>query len=186
MSKLSKLLDAYRKHMYLPWEQGVASIQRVIFAVYDKVDELKLRIHVPEFEQATHAAKKSWLLIDITESFADWMLADEDKDAYFQQPDNLMGYPTGELEEFMEWLIERVLARITAEANEDTVIALLGVGTLFGIGRVSLLVEKIKDQVDGRLLVFFPGEYHADTHTYRLLDARDGWNYLAVPLQAAI
>jgi len=38
--------------------------------------------------------------------------------------------------------------------------------------------------VEGRLLVFFPGEYHPENHTYRLLDARDGWNYLAVPLLA--
>ena len=62
--------------------------------------------------------------------------------------------------------------------------ALLGVGALFGVARVSSLVEGVKDAVDGRLLVFFPGEYHPETHSYRLLDARDGWNYLAVPLLA--
>jgi len=50
MSKLSKLVDAYRDHMYVPWQLSVAPIQRVIFAVYDKTDELKLRVHVPEFE----------------------------------------------------------------------------------------------------------------------------------------
>jgi hypothetical protein len=33
-------------------------------------------------------------------------------------------------------------------------------------------------------LVFFPGEHHPEHHSYRLLDARDGWNYLAVPLLA--
>ena len=27
-------------------------------------------------------------------------------------------------------------------------------------------------------------EYHPENHAYRLLDARDGWNYLAVPLLA--
>ena len=30
------------------------------------------------------------------------------------------------------------------------------------------------------LLVFFPGEREANT--YRFLGARDGWNYLAVPI----
>jgi hypothetical protein len=45
-------------------------------------------------------------------------------------------------------------------------------------------VEGIKDAIQGRLLVFFPGEHHPDSHTYRLLDARDGWNYLAIPLTA--
>jgi hypothetical protein len=28
--------------------------------------------------------------------------------------------------------------------------------------------------------VFFPGVY--ENNNYRLLDARDGWNYLAVPI----
>jgi hypothetical protein len=32
------------------------------------------------------------------------------------------------------------------------------------------------------LLVFFPGQF--DNNNYRLLDARDGWNYLAVPITA--
>ena len=31
--------------------------------------------------------------------------------------------------------------------------------------------------IAGRLVVFFPGS--RDGNTYRLLDARDGWNYLA-------
>ena len=61
-------------------------------------------------------------------------------------------------------------------------VALLGVGALFGLARVSSIIEGIKGGVDGRLLVFFPGEHHPETHAYRLLDARDGWNYLAVPL----
>jgi hypothetical protein len=46
------------------------------------------------------------------------------------------------------------------------------------------VVEGIKEAVQGRLLVFFPGEYYPENHSYRLLDARDGWNYLAVPLLA--
>lgn len=60
----------------------------------------------------------------------------------------------------------------------------MGVGSLFGLARVSSVVEGIKDAVGGRLVVFFPGEYHPENHAYRLLDARDGWNYLAVPLLA--
>jgi hypothetical protein len=60
----------------------------------------------------------------------------------------------------------------------------MGVGTLFGLARVSSVVEGIKDSIQGRLLVFFPGEHLPENHTYRLLDARDGWNYLAVHLMA--
>ena len=36
--------------------------------------------------------------------------------------------------------------------------------------------------VAGRLLIFFPGSY--ENNNYRLLDAYDGWNYLAVPITA--
>jgi hypothetical protein len=42
-----------------------------------------------------------------------------------------------------------------------------------------MLKEVVKD-IRGRLVVFFPGEY--EDNNYRLLDARDGWNYLAVPI----
>lgn len=57
-----------------------------------------------------------------------------------------------------------------------------GVGSLFGLARVSLLLEKVAPRVRGRVLVFFPGEH--DNGNYRLLDARDGWNYLAIPITA--
>jgi len=40
----------------------------------------------------------------------------------------------------------------------------------------------VESSIRGRLLVFFPGEY--ENNNYRLLDARDGWNYLAVPITA--
>jgi hypothetical protein len=38
----------------------------------------------------------------------------------------------------------------------------------------------VEGDIRGRLVIFFPGEY--DSNNYRLLDARDGWNYLAVPI----
>lgn len=183
-SKLSKLATAWREHLTVPWQAGLAAIQRVIFAVYDKTDELRLRANLGEFELAATQAGKSWLLLDITDAFAQWMAAQEYRDAYFESPEDLAGYQAGELTEFVADLSAQLKARIQAEANENTVVALLGVGTLFGLARVSSLVEDIKDAIPGRLLVFFPGEHHPDTHSYRLLDARDGWNYLAVPLVA--
>jgi len=66
---------------------------------------------------------------------------------------------------------------------DNTVVAVTGVASLFGLMRVSRLMEMVEDSIRGRLLVFFPGEY-ADNN-YRLLDARDGWNYHAVPITAA-
>jgi hypothetical protein len=183
-SRVSKLASTYRQHLSVPWQAGLAAIQRVIFAVYDKADELRLRANVGEFELATQQAGKQWLLLDVTNAFPEWMAELEYREAYFESPENLAGYQTGELTEFAADLKAKLAARISAEAGPDTVVALLGVGTLFGVARVSALVESIKENVQGRLLVFFPGEYQPENHTYRLLDARDGWNYLAVALLA--
>jgi hypothetical protein len=44
------------------------------------------------------------------------------------------------------------------------------------------VVAAVANNIPGRLLVFFPGEY--DQNNYRLLDARPGWNYQAVPITA--
>ena len=183
-SKVSKLVSTYRQHLTVPWQAGLAAVQRVIFAVYDKSDELRLRANADEFALVTQQAGKQWLLIDVTNAFPQWMSAQEYRDAYFETPEDLAGYQTGELTEFVADLIALLTTRITAQASPDTVVALLGVGSLFGLARVSTWVEGIKDCVSGRLLVFFPGEHHPENHTYRLLDARDGWNYLAVPLLA--
>ena len=183
-SKVAKLVSAYRQHLTVPWQAGLASIQRIIFAMYDKTDELRLRANVEEFALATQQAGKQWLLLDLTNAFPEWMAAQEYRDAYFESPEDLAGYQVGELTEFVADLTTQLKARIATEAGPDTVVALMGVGTLFGVARVSSVVEGVKEAVDGRLLVFFPGEHHPENHTYRLLDARDGWNYLAVPLLA--
>ena len=183
-SKVAKLVSVYRQHLTVPWQAGLSAIQRVIFAVYDKADELRLRANIEEFALATQQAGKQWLLLDVTNAFPAWMASQEYRDAYFESPEDLAGYQTGELTEFVADLTAKLKNRISAEAGPDTVVALMGVGTLFGLARVSSVVEGIKEAVEGRLLVFFPGEHHPENHTYRLLDARDGWNYLAVPLLA--
>jgi hypothetical protein len=184
VSKLDRLVETYREHLSVPWQLGIAPIQRVIFAVYDKVDELRLRASVEEFALVTQQAGKDWLLIDLTDAFPCWMAAQEYKEAYFECPEDLTGYGSGEVTEFVAELTQQVKKRISSESGRNTVVALVGVGALFGIARASSVVEGIKDSVLGRLLVFFPGEHHPENHTYRLLDARDGWNYLAVPLIA--
>ena len=62
------------------------------------------------------------------------------------------------------------------------VVALKGVGSLFGFLKVKEVVDKLAPVAKGRLLVFFPGSY--EDNNYRLLDGYDGWNYLAVPITA--
>jgi hypothetical protein len=100
-SKVAKLVSAYRQHLTVPWQAGLAAIQRVIFAVYDKADELRLRANVEEFALATQQAGKQWLLLDLTNAFPEWMAAQEYRDAYFESPEDLAGYQAGELTEFI-------------------------------------------------------------------------------------
>jgi len=68
------------------------------------------------------------------------------------------------------------------QVDETYVVAIKGVGSLFGFLKVKEVVEKLAPMVSGRLLVFFPGSY--ENNNYRLLDGYDGWNYLAVPITA--
>ena len=66
------------------------------------------------------------------------------------------------------------------EADADSVVAITGLASLFDFMRVSSLIERVEDRVRGRMLVFFPGEYAGNV--YRFMDARDGFNYMAVPI----
>jgi hypothetical protein len=68
----------------------------------------------------------------------------------------------------------------TVEPGTDTVVAIAGVAALFGFLRISEILPLVEDHIRGRLLVCFPGVY--EQGNYRLLDARDGWNYHAVPI----
>jgi hypothetical protein len=101
------------------------------------------------------------------------------RDEYFEDPDLL---ETG-LPAFFDHLVGEVRAQLSEYTEPDGVVALLGAGTMFGLGdavKVSALLNDVNDAVAGRLLVFFPGEHEGNS--YRLLDARDGWNYLAIPI----
>ena len=66
--------------------------------------------------------------------------------------------------------------------DDNSVVALKGVGSLFGLLKVKLVVDKLAPMVKGRLVVFFPGTF--ESNNYRLLDGYDGWNYLAIAITA--
>lgn len=179
MSKIDLLLKAYERFVNLPWQQNLSGREKVWFCIYDPRDERRLRARLPEFEMATRNAGHGWVLRDITAKFEEWMAANEYRESYFAEP----GLLTPALDTFLDDLAEQL--HMEAEAVDmNTIFAVLGVGALFGITRVSTLVEHIAGSIKGRLLVFFPGT--RDGSNYRLLDARDGWNYLAVPIEAEV
>ncbi len=150
-------------------------------AVYPPEQERRLRLHLPTFKTVTIEEQHSWSLVDVTTSFETWMAGHEYRDAYFEDP----GLLESALPAFFSHLVDEVRAALKAHDDANGVVALLGAGTLFGLGdavKVSALLSAVNDAIAGRLLVFFPGEHEGNS--YRLLGARDGWNYLAIPITA--
>ncbi len=179
MSYVEDLLAAYRRFVALPWQQNLAPPQRVWMAVYPPDHERRLRLHVPAFGVASNEHHHPWALIDLTTSFERWMGQHDYRDAYFEDPELL----ETALPAFFDHLVAEVRAQLAEHAKPDGVVGLLGADTLFGLGdavKVSALLNAVNDAIAGRLLVFFPGEHEGNS--YRLLDARDGWNYLAIPI----
>ncbi len=173
MGKVETLAAAYERHISAPWPQSLPGAQRVVMLVYDKELERFLRAKLGELEQATLRAGHRWKLVDCTRWFAEWMAGDEYREAYFEDPELLEMKLEGE---FKPWAARKLEAELEA-ADEDTVVALLGAGSLYGLLRVSELIRSVEQSIAGRLLVLFPGT--KDGNNYRLLDARDGWSYLA-------
>lgn len=180
MGEVEGLAQAYARAVRLPWDRGVAGPERVWFAVYDKTQERRLRLRLALFEQATREAGHGWQLLDLTDTFGNWMAAQEHCEAYFRQP-RLMTMTMGKFSGHVAALVTEALR--APEANETSVVAILGVGALFGLTSVSTVIDQAAPAIRGRLLVFFPGEQEGNN--YRLLDARDGWNYRATPISAA-
>ena len=179
MSYVDDLLAAYAKFVALPWQQNLATPQRVWMAVYPPEHERRLRRHLIAFETATIKAKHVWNEVDITTSFETWMAHHNYRDEYFEDPELL----ETALPAFFVFLVAYVRKQLTVYDEAYGVVGLVGAGTLFGLGnvvKVSALLNEVNDAIAGRLLVFFPG--HHEGNRYRLLDARDGWNYLAIPI----
>ena len=179
MGRIEQLVENYARFVALPWEQNLAGAQRVWFAVYDKSDERRLRFRLGEFELETKRAKHGWKLVDVSGAFAQWMALEDYHESYFQAPDDLEMALSG----FLESVSQQISSALQDDAaDSNTVVAVHGISCLFGLIKVSELIGAVQSSIRGRLLVFFPGEF--ENNNYRLLDARDGWNYLAVPITA--
>lgn len=180
MGRIEQLAEKYRQHVGLPWQQTVAGAQRVIMVIYDKELERVLTARKQLFELATRDTGHEWLEVDVSDAFARWMADDEYREAYFESPEDLRLKLDSEFAEYVAARVRAVLEK--PEAGSTSAVAVFGVGALFGFTRVSGVLKLLEPDIRGRLVVFFPGTY--DQNNYRLLDARDGWNYLAVPITA--
>ena len=179
MSRIEGLLKAYGNFVAQPWPKDLAGPERVWFAVYEPAQERRLLFRISEFEIATKKAGHGWKHVDIRNLFAEWMAAHKYRDAYFRQPRAM----DVALRDYSLAVAAHVEGGLTApEVDANTVVAISGVAELFGLAKTSTILEHVTPAIRGRLLVFFPGRH--ENSQYRLLDARDGWNYLAVPIVA--
>ncbi len=179
MSRIKRLIQSYGKYIAVPWRDDAAALQRVIFCVYNETEERWLRAKIDEFEIVTRQAGHDWAIFDLTDTFAIWLASQRYAKSYFQKPHLLSTL----LPKYLAFITEELATFLREnEIGKDSVVAITGVGSLFGFQKVREVVDQFAPLVKGRLLIFFPGSY--ENNNYRLLDGYDGWNYLAVPITA--
>ena len=173
MGKVEDLATAYHRHISVPWQRTSSGAQRVMLVVYEKEAERALRARVGEFEQATLRAQHAWKLVDCSKWFSEWMAREEYRESYFETPELLVMKLKVE---FKREIVRRLTEQLE-QADDNTVVALLGVASLYGFARIAEVIHDVERAIRGQLVVLFPGTKNGNN--YRLLDARDGWNYLA-------
>lgn len=178
MSVVTEIAEAFDRQLRLPWKRNISPAERVWLVVYEPEMERRLRAQIGEFQHRATAGGHSWAEIDLSNAFGEWIGGHEYAEAFYDEPDMLSG---SALEDFDEYVEGKVTAALKSEdVDDNTLIAVLGAGALFPFTRASRIIEAVESAIRGRLLVFFPG--HHSGSNYRLLDARDGWNYRAIAI----
>lgn len=182
MNLAQSILERLKEHLALPWPENVSARERVVMVVYPPNDERKLRrlIESGEFANEIKTTGHGWHEFDLAPEFSRWLAEYEYRDRYLGRPERLWD-DQGNVRGLEEYLVNKIAAA-TSELTRNEVLALVGGGGLFGLHSVSTLIERIESHIPGRLVIFFPGEHDAKNNSYRLLGAKDGWGYLAVPL----
>jgi len=179
MNYVERLNEALKQQLRHPWSSDYSGGERVWFLVFDPERLRSVLARKPLFQMSVEAAGKRWVEIDVSQLFGEWMGAHRYAEVFYARPNRAKAVPN----DFADALAQSIRDRIAEDGvDESTVLVLTGTEALFGITKLSHITRLIEDAVPGRLLVFFPGEFN-EPH-YRFLDARDGWNYLAIPITA--
>src|SRR5436190_1078539 len=112
MSRIDLLCRNYQRVCGLPWDRNVAGAQRVWLAVYDKEDERKLRFRLGQFEEATRHVGHSWLAVDFTDAFANWLCSPPYSDyaeSYFESAARLGTAPLAAFKRTVAGLLTKAL-----------------------------------------------------------------------------
>ncbi len=123
MARIEDLADRFGRHIATPWQRTVSGAQRVIMVVYDKELERTLRARKVAFETAARQAGRDWYELDISNSFAAWMAADDYREEYFASPEDLQLKLQAEFSEYVAELLRTGLT--SAEVTDNCVVALV-------------------------------------------------------------
>lgn len=175
MSRVSDLVDAYKAALSLAWNNSLSGGERVWMLVYPPELERQMLFALPSLGLATTQAGRDWTVIDVTDDFGRWLSSHTYAKSFYEDPTDLT---QAILDQFEAALVTRI-RKALGEAAETAVVALVGIGSIFPFLRASSVIKSIDSAVNGRLLVLFPGTHDPETHSFRLLDARDGFNYRA-------
>ena len=177
MPTVDDLLGQFRRQVSLPWSQDTARDYRVWIMHYDRALERRIQGRLHDFEALARQYDHGWTPLNLASLVAPWFAAHEMFEGLADQPDELPGL----LPDFEAHVVATVRTRLETLTEKD-ILALSGAGALFGLMRASTLTEKVAPDIKGRLLLLFPGRH--ENGVYRLLDARDGWTYRAIPIPA--
>ena len=186
MSRIDELADRYFRHIGAPWQPNLTGAERTTWLVYPKADERKVTFRLPLFEEKTVAAGHRWVSFDFTSVLHRWFsqLDPDHQLIYLEEPDSLheeLDLQGPQNSAITSTAIEAVEAALKESGvDENTVVALSGVGALFGFTRITSVLESIRKFTPGHLLVLFPGT--CDGPQFRLFDTTDGSGYLGVAI----
>ncbi len=175
MPTVDDLLGQFRRQSALPWVKDTAPDYRVWILHYDRALERRIQGRLHDFESIAHHHGHGWVSLSLPALVAPWFAAHELFDVLSDQPDELPGL----LPDFEAHVVAAVRTKLQTTGERD-ILALSGAGALFGLMRASTLTERVAADIKGRLLLLFPGRH--ESGVYRLLDARDGWSYRAIPI----
>jgi hypothetical protein len=175
LNTFDDILSAYIKQVQLPWAEDTPPAGRVWIVWYEKALQRRFTGRLGEFEHATLSSGRGWHHLDLSSWFGRWIAKHEFFEALVNQPRELRGLLPDIENELVATLRQKL-----GQCSRNDVLLVDGCGSLYGVTRISNLVSRAADAIPGRLVVGFPGKHAGGV--YRLLDARDGWNYHAIPI----
>jgi hypothetical protein len=176
MGRIEQLAKKFEDHISLPWVQNLAPSERTLFLVYPKDEERRLRARSEMFQLACEKSGHGWKSVQLDNVFAAWMATQDYAADYFTYPEDLRQKLDTD---FTDYVADVISQSLSAAGSNDAV-GVFGVGGLFGFVHVSAVLKRLETNIPGRLALFFPGTY--DKNVFRLLDARDGWGYMSLPI----